>query len=339
MGCIMEYQKTQDEMLKLINFMRNNNKALTVKAICKDSNVDQKIVELFLNTIEKFDYIKVNKSPSGRFINYEFNPFSKNVYFSDNYSCIIEKGVVTQGRYGSVRQYSQDWSFKHDFDRLPDLAKNDNCILVLYKLEPKQLCEEVLKFNKIVNEVDSVEEVEPLKDYPFVKERVALLEKEKQRLETEVQDEINKNDENLKWFETETIRAQKGERYKIVSRRGKYLGKETIYGMPRKYKDSAWNGGNTYYDTPTEEVDKYEMIDEKVPDYPKKIEPVFTKQVENESKIDAISRNISELQTYPIKWNKIFAEEKQKNDQIVELEKQKAEINNKINSLMKTKRF
>lgn len=331
----MEYELTKVELVKLISLLKNNKKAQTVNTLHNLANVSKDVVILFLSSIEKLDYLKLLKSPSGRFINFKFTPFSKHIYYSDNYSCIIEQGKVTYGVYRSFKKYSDANSFQRKLTELPDLAKNNNALYVYGDLTTEQLCDEILKLNNIIQSQLTASDL--LTGYPYLEEEIKRLENKKSALEAEIQQEIDLNQKNQKWYEEETARAKNGDRYIIQQKRGRYLGKKTIHGPSYQVKDSEWNGGNTYWHNDTIEVDEYEVIPYKVPDFPKKREMIHTKQVENQPRIDSINYKISELCTYPIKYEKILSELNNHEKEIRTLENEKQKIEHKLRLLSNSK--
>ena len=183
----MDYEFTKTELIKLITFLNNNKKAQTITSLHKLADVSKDVIILFLSSVEQLDYLKLQKSPSGRFISFKFTPFSKHIYYTDFYSCIIERGQVTEGVYKSFKQYSHQNSFKRKLTELPDLAKNNNALYVKSNITTEQLCEEILKLNNITP--SSVNN--NLDDYPFLKEKIKILEYKKRMLEEEIQQEIN----------------------------------------------------------------------------------------------------------------------------------------------------
>ena len=242
------------------------------------------------------------------------------VYFTDCYSCIIERGVVTHGEYRSIRQYSDCVFFKRRLQELEDCARNGGLLYVRNKLNDEQLCEEILQFGNF-QEVDT-KEVDFVVLFPFVAKRIADLERTHAALVEEVKAEERRNAEELKWFEEETAKAKKGERYRVVYERGRFLGMRTIHGTSVEMKDSEWDGGNTYWMHSSEEVADYEQVRREIPDFPKKPEVVDTKAKANGSKIKDLELQIRELKLFPVKWEKELTAEFSRTQEVAKLDAQ-----------------
>lgn len=330
---MMNFDEIKDGLLKILNVLVGNKKALTINALSKAANVNNEITLLFLESMDKLktlEYIKIYKSPSGRFINYGFWKYSKNICFS-SHNCVIRQGVVLAGDPKALF-YKKDNHFNYCLSIIADIAKSNNVLYIKDYIRHEQIVDEILKINNLKPKEEMPEN--PLENYPLVNQKYKQLVSERNKLQKQVDDEIQNNKALKEWFEEETKKARCGERTKLVRGQGRFLGYQTIPGSIVSYRDSDWNGGNMITESrPDTQIPRYETTSYSVPDYPDPIEESFEFQNKNTNLIEKINSDIKNLQNYPIMWEKKFTDQKQKALEFKELEKQKKELERKMNSL------
>ena len=323
-------QSAKDYVTQLLNFVKYNTKAYTPRMLSKATNVPLDIVTLWLQAIDSFTFVKVRKSPSGRFINFRFNKYAKTICYSDS-EVIYYKGVETN-YCTRPRNGGKDIYFEDALSKLPDMTKKDGILYVRSRVTQDQWVELFLKAMGLYVEAPPAVLEDPVAEYPLVKERRDFYVTSIAKLEQEIQKEKDDNASKKTWFEQESRKARRGERTRSVMRQNRNNIVGYMPGARHVYKDSEWNGGNTIveYDDP---VPEYETYYEQMPDYP--AEPVYydDKQRANPSKIKDLQFQLSTLLQFPMKYEKQFKEQQERVAEVQALEAQRRELDRKIQRL------
>jgi len=323
---MIDFMQAQQNVLSILKVLKYNKKAFTANTLAKAANVDSSFTTKFLAALEEIKFLRLIKSPSGRLINYRLNPYSTEIYYVD-ISCIIKKGYTAQGRYNSVRTIYTNNDYKRALVDLPDEAKNAGVLLIRSELKPEMLAEELLK---VMGLTQPTEVVDALAPYPMVKAQLEKHLAEQQRLQSEIDKEEKTNLDNKKWFEEETYKARTGKRVKPeYHRTGIITGYTTISKKVRvSYFFDDYHDQYEY-----ERIPEYETRVRMVADYPTEREYSYEKKYTNTNLIRDIGYKIETLQSYPMKYEKIFKDEAEKQAQIAMLKKKKAELDAEIRRL------
>lgn len=316
-------------VLDIIQLLHYNKKAYTAKTLSETTNLSLEFINKFLSIIEKLTFIKLKKSPSGRIIRYNFNPFSKDIYYYD-INCIIKAGFTIKGQYNSRHDIYEDYDYKSIICNLPDEARKNNKILVNDSFSEEQLAQEIIKILSPTVEKTVMENNDFYKNYPLVHEQLIIFEAKKVALENEVSKEIQSNENKKTWFEEETYKAKCGKRTKL-NNKTIITGYKDLYKMA---KTSYWFDSdpvNEWIYAGPEPIFETKTIT--VIDFPE--EPIYEyeKQRTNKSLIMSIMYHIQELTNYPMKYEKQFIKEVEKNIKLSILEKKKLEIEKEIKKL------
>lgn len=190
-------------LIALREYFKYTKKAKTAKTLSKELSIPVDFIEKYLSVVVSTDYFKCDLSRTGRLKRAWFNKYSSRIFYKD-YCCGIEKGHITVGNPRSLR--SLDNYDKRHVEEFEDRARKEGLICVSSSFSDEAFVNVFIKEMQLTlldqTAASTAAEVDEFEAYPLVKARIQEYTSLIEKLEKEIEDEIELNKKNAVWYAT-----------------------------------------------------------------------------------------------------------------------------------------